>query len=140
MFDLEQASRFYDPKVPKDVRKAWYLFVFKFLICVNGDLLKSLQGAQAKEQKHKFSYASVLDEAFVQWVLKIKFRQVSSEAFNHKNEPKPFQKPKRQHDSFMYASRYYEIYNEVLECHKVTRNDWNDIFGIFLQSQSCIFV
>ena len=138
MFDLEQTSRFYDPKVPKDVRKAWYLFVYKFLICVNGDLLKSLQGSQAKEQKNIFSYVSVSDEAFVRWVLEIKYREVSAEAFNPQNEPKTFQKPKGQHDSLMYASRYYEIYTEVLEGRKITRNDWNDVFWVYYKVNHAI--
>ena len=51
MFNIEDAAEFYDPKVPIKHRQAWYLFVYKFLICVNGDLLKSIQGSQVKEQK-----------------------------------------------------------------------------------------
>ena len=138
MFDLEQTSQFYDPKVPKGARKPWYLFVFKFLICVNGDLLKSLQGSQAKEQKNIFNYVSVSDEAFVRWVLEIKYREVSAESYNPQNESKTFQKPKGKHDSLIYASRYYEIYTEVLEGRKVTRNDWNDVFWVYYKANHAI--
>jgi hypothetical protein len=88
MFNIEESKHFYDKNVPKHCRKAWYLFVYKFLICVNGDLLKSLTGPQVKEQKNIFNYVSVSDEAFTRWVLEIKFQKVQHEVFNPTSEKK----------------------------------------------------
>lgn len=133
MINPEDATHFCDIDVPRDYRKPWYLFVFKFLICVNGDLLKSLQGLQVKEQKNIFSFVSVSDEAFTRWVIEVKLLKVIAEV-NNTNFQKPhFQKPKGQHDSLMFSARYYRIYKEVLEGRTVSRNDWNDIFWVYFK-------
>ena len=132
MFNIENAKYFYDPKVPRDHRQAWYLFVYKFLVCVNGDLLKSIQGSKVKEQKNIFQDVSVSDEAFTRWVIEIKYKKVKYEVENPENidmkNKKHFKKPPGQHASIMYSSRYAVIHAEVLQGRKTTRNDWNDVF------------
>lgn len=132
MFNIENASEFYDAKVPRDHRQAWYLFVYKFLVCVNGDLLKSIQGSKVKEQKNIFQDVSVSDEAFTRWVIEVKYKKVMSEVENPENietkKKKNFKKPPGQHASIMYSSRYAAIHAEVLKGRKTTRNDWNDVF------------
>lgn len=129
MFNIEDAAEFYDPKVPIKHRQAWYLFVYKFLICVNGDLLKSIQGSQVKEQKNIFLDVSVSDEAFTRWVIEIKYKKVKSEIENPEMVGKRnFKKPPGQHASIMFSSRYAVIHAEVLKGRKTTRNDWNDVF------------
>lgn len=129
MFNIEKAAEFYDPKVPRDHRKAWYLFVYKFLVCVNGDLLKSVQGSKVKEQKNIFQDVSVSDEAFTRWVIEIKIKKVKYEIENPEMMKKRnFKKPPGQHASIMFSSRYAVIHAEVLQGRKTTRNDWNDVF------------
>jgi hypothetical protein len=133
MINPEDASHFYDVDVPREYRKPWYLFVFKFLICVNGDLLKSFQGSQVKEQKNIFSFVSVSDEAFTRWVIEVKLFKTIAEV-NNTNFNKPhFQKPKGQHDSLMFSARYCDIYKEVLEVLTLSRHDWNDIFWLYFK-------
>jgi hypothetical protein len=133
MFNLEDCNEFYNPEVPKRYRKSWYIFVYKFLICVNGDLLKSLQGSQVKEQKNIFNYVSVSDEAFTRWVLEIRLQKVKFEMQHEDSGKKAFQKPSGPHASLMYSSRYSEIYSQVLEGRKITTNDWNDIFWSYFK-------
>lgn len=129
MFNIENAAEFYDPKVPTNHRKAWYLFVYKFLVCVNGDLLKSIQGSKVREQKNIFQDVSVSDEAFTRWVIEIKYKKVMYEVENPDIvKQKNFKKPTGQHASLMFSSRYAVIYAEVLKGRKTTRNDWNDVF------------
>jgi hypothetical protein len=134
MFNLEDARHFYKVGVPRDYRKAWYLFVYKFLICVNGDLLKSIQGSQAKEQKNIFNFVTVSDEAFARWVLEIKYIQVIKNLNNPVVVKKGFQKPSGPHASLQFSSRYSEIYKEVLDGRIKTRNDWNDIFWAYFKA------
>ena len=133
MINPEDATHFYDIDVPKQYRKPWYLFVFKFLICVNGDLLKSFQGSQVKEQKNIFSFVSVSDEAFTRWVIEVKLFKVIAEVKNTNCNKPQFQKPKGQHDSLMFSARYCDIYKEVLQGRTVSRNDWNDIFWLYFK-------
>jgi hypothetical protein len=129
MFNIENAKEFYDPTVPKNHRKDWYLFVYKFLICVNGDLLKSIQGSKVREQKNIFQYISVSDEAFTRWVIEVKYKKVKYEVENPDIvKMKNFKKPPGQHASSIYSSRYALIHAEVLKGRKKTRNDWNDVF------------
>ena len=133
MINPEDATNYYKISVPREYRKSWYLFVFKFLICVNGALLKSLQGPQVKEQKNIFNFVSVSDEAFTRWVLEVKLLKVLAEVNNTNLQKAPFQKPKGQHDSLLFSARYCDIYKEVLVGRTVTRNDWNDIFWVYFK-------
>lgn len=129
MFNIENASEFYDPKVPITHRQDWYLFVYKFLICVNGDLLKSIQGSHVREQKNIFQDVSVSDEAFTRWVIEIKYKKVKSEIENPEMVGKKnFKKPPGQHASIMFSSRYAVIHAEVLKGRITSRNSWNDVF------------
>ena len=129
MFNIENAAHFYDPTVPRVHRQAWYLFVYKFLVCVNGGLLKSIQGNKVKEQRNIFQDVSVSDEAFTRWVIEVKYKKIKSEVENPEAiNKKKFKKPPGQHASLMFSSRYAVIHAEVLKGRKTTRNDWNDVF------------
>lgn len=132
MFNLEHCKEFYNPYVPANYRKSWYLFVFKFLVCVNGDFLKSLQGSQVKEEKNIFSFISVSDEAFARWALEVKYQEVKLGLGNNE-EKKKFKKPPGPHKSIKYSSRYSVIYKEVLDGRTITTNAWNDFFWAFFK-------
>lgn len=137
MFPVVITEKFYDPKIPVEARAPWYIFVYKFLVCVNGDLLKNISGAQAKEQKNIFNYITISDEAFALWVLEIRYLKVVEE-MNNNNGKKLFQKPTGQHDSNKYSSRYSEIHRKVREGREKTKNRWNDLFWYYFKIQNKI--
>ena len=132
MFNLENCKEFYNPDVPNSYRKSWYIFVFKFLVCVNSDFLKSLQGSQVKEENNMFNYISVSDEAFARWALEVKYLEVKLVLGNNE-EKKKFKKPQGPHKSIQYSSRYAVIYKEVLDGRSITTNAWNDYFWAFFK-------
>ena len=115
MFPLEITNKFYDDSIPKEARAPWYIFVYKFVVCVNGELLRAVSSAQAKEQRNIFNFITISDEAFARWVLETKFLKVQAEVASGESTKKAFQKPSRAHDSNRYASRYNEIHKLVRE-------------------------
>jgi hypothetical protein len=138
MFPVAITEKFYDIKIPVEARAPWYIFVYKFLVCVNGDLLKNISGAQAKEQKNIFNYITISDEAFARWVLEIRYLKVVQDMNNIIGKKPVFQKPTGQHDSNKYSSRYNEIHRFVREGREVTKNRWNDLFWYYFKIQNKI--
>ena len=117
MLPLEISSKFYltDKNLPKDVRKAWFIFAYNFLPCVNGEWLKCLSPAKAKQRTNMFRFISVSDEAYTRWLLEIKYNKVLDDinSTDTENKDKKFEKPKGAHDSCKFMHRYCAIYNEV---------------------------
>jgi hypothetical protein len=115
LFSLEDAKHFYmnTEKLPKEVRRAWFLFAHRFLPCVNSDWLRSLSGTKVKSRVNMFQFISVSDEAFVRWVLEVKYKRIKEEIDNGYEIDSKFVKPKGAHDSNRYLSRYNEIHAEV---------------------------
>ena len=138
MFTVVITENFYDPKIPVEARAPWYIFVYKFLVCLNGDLLKAISGAQAKEQRNIFNYITISDEAFATWVLEIRYLKVVEDMNNNSGKNPVFKKPTGQHDSNRYSSRYSEIHREVREGREITKNRWNDLFWYYFKIQNKI--
>ena len=132
MFPLEIMNKFYDDTIPQEARAPWYIFVYKFVVCVNSELLRAISGAQAKEQRNIFNYITISDEAFARWVLETKYLKVQAEVATGESTKKVFQKPSGAHDSNRYSSRYNEIHKLVREGRSVSKNKWNHLFGNIL--------
>lgn len=135
MFPLEITNRFYDDSIPEEARAPWYIFVYKFLVCVNGELLRAISSAQAKEQRNIFNYITISDEAFARWVLETKFLKVQAEVASGDSTKKAFQKPSGAHDSNRYSSRYNEIHKLVREGRSKSKNKWNHLFWKYFKLQ-----
>lgn len=74
MFDFDEIEHFYcdDYFESPPTRLAWFLYCYKFLTCVNGDWLRAINPAKARNQINLHRYITVSDEAFVRWVLEVK--------------------------------------------------------------------
>lgn len=135
MFPLEIMNKFYDDTIPEEARAPWYIFVYKFVVCVNSELLRAISGAQAKEQRNIFNYITISDEAFARWVLETKYLKVQAEVATGESTKKVFQKPSGAHDSNRYSSRYNEIHKLVREGRSVSKNKWNNLFWKYFKLQ-----
>lgn len=135
MFPLEIMNKFYDDTIPQEARAPWYIFVYKFVVCVNSELLRAISGAQAKEQRNIFNYITISDEAFARWVLETKYLKVQAEVATGESTKKVFQKPSGAHDSNRYSSRYNEIHKLVREGRSVSKNKWNNLFWKYFKLQ-----
>ena len=135
MFPLEIMNKFYDDTIPEEARAPWYIFVYKFVVCVNSELLRAISGAQAKEQRNIFNYITISDEAFARWVLETKYLKVQAEVARGESTKKAFQKPSGAHDSNRYSSRYNEIHKLVREGRSVSKNKWNNLFWKYFKLQ-----
>ena len=135
MFPLEIMNKFYDDTIPEEARAPWYIFVYKFVVCVNSELLRAISGAQAKEQRNIFNCITIYDEAFARWVLETKYLKVQAEVATGESTKKVFQKPSGAHDSNRYSSRYNEIHKLVREGRSVSKNKWNNLFWKYFKLQ-----
>ena len=144
MFDFNEIEHFYRDEYfdSGDTRKAWYLYCYKFLTCVNGDWLKSVNPSNARNQVHMFRYVTVSDEAFVRWVLEVKKVKLFDEKLHGWPVASGGKKPNGMHDSRQFSLRYAEIHSEV----KKRRSDnnshqWNNLFwSIYRLVQPKFFV
>ena len=82
MFQIDDTKKFYSKEVTKEIRLSWYIFAYKFLICVNSDWLKALSGNKAKLMVNMFKLVSVSDEAFTRWVLEVKYNRCLEDVKN----------------------------------------------------------
>jgi hypothetical protein len=131
MFDCREMEYFYDEDHfnNNSTRQAWYIFCFKFVTCVNGDWLKSLNAANARNQVNMFRWVTVSDEAFVRWVLECKRLKLDDEEKNGWQNPPRGRKPCGMHDSRQYSQRYAEIHSYVKTMrNKKTAPEWNNLF------------
>lgn len=146
MFNVEDTSKFYDKNIPKDIRRIWYIFAYRFLTCVNSDWLKAVSSSRVKSQTHMFRFISVSDEAYVRWILEVKRNKFMSlarqeaEHFGSKDFNKTFQKPKGFHDSTKFSSRYIEIHKQVKDGRKQQEDKdlWNAYFWAYFKRQNAM--
>ena len=131
MFNFEEMSHFYDEKYfgNIDTRRAWYIFCYKFLSCVNGEWLKSINPTNARNQVNLFRYITVSDEAFVRWVLEVKMPKLLQEQKEGWPGTNGGKKPNGMHDSRQYSQRYAEIHYQVKQFRSSkTAEEWNNLF------------
>lgn len=133
MLDFEEIEHFYDETYfdNNKTRITWYIFCFKFLTCVNGEWLRSLNGANARSQTNMFRFVTVSDEAFVRWVLEVKKPKLLLEQQNGwPNSTKGRKsKPNGIHDSRQFSGRYAIIHQQVKEHrNSKTFHNWNNLF------------
>jgi hypothetical protein len=131
MLDFDEIEHFYDVNyfTNNKTRTAWYIFCFKFLTCVNGEWLKSLNAVNARNQVNMYRFVTVSDEAFVRWVLEVKKPKLQREEKLGWPDSNKRRKPNGIHDSRQYSHRYAVIHQEVKE-HRNGKivQDWNNLF------------
>jgi hypothetical protein len=132
MFDVDEMEHFYHDEYfdsPK-TRMAWFLYCYKFLTCVNGDWLKSVNPSKARNQINMFRYVTVSDEAFVRWVLEVKMSKLLHEKMHgFPVASSGRKKPNGMHDSRQFSHRYAEIHSEVKKGRSNSgSHQWNNLF------------
>jgi hypothetical protein len=131
MFQFEEINHFYDPNYfgNNDTRRAWYIFCFKFLSCVNGEWLRSINPSNARNKINMFRYITVSDEAFTRWVLEVKYPKLLQEQKDGWPATSGGKKPNGMHDSRQYSQRYAEIHCQVKQFRSSkAAEDWNNLF------------
>lgn len=132
MFDFAEIEHFYRDEYfnsPK-TQMAWFLYCYKFLTCVNGNWLKSVNPSNARNQVDMFLYLTVSDEALVRWVLELKVNKLLDEKIHGCPVGSVGKKkPNGMHDSRNFFYRYEEILEEVeRRKSKIDPNQWNNLF------------
>lgn len=147
MFDFDEIEHFYcdDYFESPPTRRAWFSYCYKFLTCVNGDWLRAINPAKARNQINLHRYITVSDEAFVRWVLDVKKNKLLEE----KRQGWPSasaggkKKPNGMHDSRQFSHLYAEIHSEVKKrrSHSSISHKWNNLFwSIYMAIKPKLFV
>ena len=134
MFDFDEIEHFYRDEYfdSQPTRLAWFLYCYKFLTCVNGEWLRAINPANARNQINVHRYITVSDEAFVRWVLQVKKNKLLEE--KHQSWPIASaggkKKPNGMHDSRQFSHIYAEIHSEVKKRRSFSSisNQWNNLF------------
>jgi hypothetical protein len=134
MFDFDEIEHFYRDEYfdSQPTRLAWFLYCYKFLTCVNGEWLRAINPANARNQINVHRYITVSDEAFVRWVLQVKKNKLLEE----KRQCWPIastggkKKPNGMHDSRQFSHIYAEIHSEVKKRRSLSSisHQWNNLF------------
>jgi hypothetical protein len=135
MFDVNLVEKFYSEEhfYNVEVIKAWYLFVYKLLPCVNNDWMVSLSNVNAKNKVNIFQLVTVSDEAFIRWLLYCKYPFLQEQqklGWPKKDDGKKATKSTGSHDSKKFLSEYASIYSKVKKIREDINlaNKWNNLF------------
>ena len=147
MFDFNEIDHFYRDEYfeSQPTRLAWFIYCYKFLPCVNGEWLRAINPANARNQVNLLRYITVSDEAFVRWVLEVK----KSKLLEEKRQGWPIasavgnkRKPNGMHESRQFSHLYAEIHSEVKKRRSVSSShQWNNLFwSIYMVVKPKFFV
>jgi len=144
MFDSEDMDDFMDPTIldnieKKDkVTKAYYLYVYKLLVCVNEIWRKKLAKTKLLSKPNIFDIITPSDEAFVRWVIKCKIDSIHALKGNNYEIDKSLKgKKKGPHDSSKDIDEYIRIHNEIIlvRDNETQRIAWNDLFWTVMEEK-----
>ena len=147
MFDFDEIEHFYRDEYfdSQPTRQAWFIYCYKFLACVNGEWLRNINPANARNQINLHRHITVSDEAFVRWVIQVKKNKLLEEKRQGWTIASAGgkKKPNGMHDSRQFSHIYAEIHSEVKKRRSLSSisHQWNNLFwSIYIVVKPKFFV